>query len=184
MFSCGKGKSQVDKTPNVTENEKVAAQEQQDADVKPDAIDRFFGFTESLVCAADNTTNVQLDPQLLEKEEPSCFLACGQRNIDAVLDDEHVTDACRMLLDKLNANKQKGLESANSDDFSGNTESITLDGEESSGRKRGKRLGIRRIRALLSSCKDRAVENSVVRSESNSVVVSATPRATHYEVSA
>lgn len=139
---------------------------------RPDAIDRFFGFTEQLICSAGNTTNVELDPILLNQEEESRIILCGPRHAEMILQDEYTADACQQLLDKLAMNKaketQKGL-TANDSNDSGNTEADTLDGSTATSKSRR-----RTFFGFLSSCKGREVEKTVV--------VSATPRSTHYEI--
>lgn len=52
----------------------------------PDVIDKFFGFTENMLCSSDNTTDFELDPILLENELG--FLGCGKKTTDLMVLDE------------------------------------------------------------------------------------------------
>ena len=158
-----------------------------------DAIDRIFGFAERMVCSADNTTDVEIDPIRLRKLEATRTVPCGGNTSNVVFEndeDDDVSDACQELLAKLafrKANKaaaaEKSLISSNSDE-TGNTDvSEIIEGGGSTVNNKRRWRGFFRVFA----CKGRQVEESVAvvpETAPRATSVSATPRATHYEITA
>lgn len=129
-----------------------------------DVIDRFFGFTERMVCSADKTTNVILDPVLLQKEEESGFI-CGKREQTA--DDEVFFAGMCNLMDKIT--EEAGLEKKGSEE-SGNTEIETMDGTSVQKRSKNKRglLAVFGFFAAFMGCNGREeVVQSVILTEAN-----------------
>lgn len=78
------------------------------AEPKPDVFDRFFGFAESMVCSADNTTNVEIDPKVLAKEDERTGLcACGAQEAAETAEAELLVDSiCKDVLEQLEVTKE------------------------------------------------------------------------------
>jgi len=125
-----------------------------------DVLDRFFGFTERMICSAESTTNVIIDPVVLKKQEEagSILTCCLRRATDDADDDITAFASMCPLMDKIPEDPK--LEK-NASDESGNTEIETVD--ESYGSKKKRSRGRRGLFSFFSGCRNREeVVNTVV----------------------
>lgn len=119
----------------------------------PDAIDRFFNVAERFVCTADNTTNVTLDPYLLEQQEAELQTLCGrsQRNQELIESESNSILAIECVLPKIDSDQARKL-GPNGSDMSGNTTLETLSRESFESMKKKSLFGRRRKMLNLFRC--------------------------------
>ena len=71
---------------SIVESSETSKNGSDDKQQKADVIDRFFGFAESLICSADSTTNVDMDPMILIAQERTGLFVCGGE--EKIVDDK------------------------------------------------------------------------------------------------
>ncbi len=126
-----------------------------------DVIDRFFGFAESVMCSSDNTTNVNIDPKLLAKEERTALCACGGQDAEEIAQAELlVANICKEVLEQMD--EGKALEKNGSDD-TGVTDAETIDGAKEVKKSRF------RFWKTYNCCIGEEVEESVLHTEPSQV---------------
>lgn len=96
---------------------------------QPDVVDRFFGFTEELICGKDySTANVQLDPAVLERESKIGVFGCGVEATESSEESSQEIGCCGAVSNTLDTNCRgpEPVKSSGSQDGSIETSTSTV----------------------------------------------------------
>ena len=113
---------------------------------RPDGLDRFFNIAESFVCSTDNTTNVEMDPDLLRQQEAELQALCGgQAHVQPINAEENsiLASATNPCVPQIATDLARKL-GPNGSDISGNTTLETMSRRSYESMKQKSILGKRR----------------------------------------